>query len=111
MEKKKSTEEKPPENTINEKIKDFPDKNSLKELDDLCQIKHALDLANTKINEKAINKILKEKPFIVPVILGKPKSENEKEKESKKEEKKRLLRLLSILYVSFWYNKNIEKKF
>ena len=88
MEKKKSTEEKPPENTINEKIKDFPDKNSLKELDDLCQIKHALDLANTKINEKAINKILKEKPFIVPVILGKPKSEKEKEKESKKEEKK-----------------------
>ena len=44
---------------INEKM--------LKELDGLCELKHQLDLSSTKINQKAINKIIKEKPFIVPV--------------------------------------------
>ena len=55
-----------------------------REFDDLCSIKHHLDISTTKINEKAINKITKEKPFIVPVMYKKPKKEEQKEsKESK----------------------------
>ena len=75
----------------NEKKEEEIDKNLIKEineLNNLCQIKHQLDLSHIKINEKAVNKILKEKPFIVPVISRKPiKKSNENKKEEKKEKK------------------------
>ena len=65
---------------INEKL--------FRELDDLCKIKHQLDLSYTKVNEKAINKILKEKPFIVPISIKKSNSHKSKEqKEEPKEQK------------------------
>ena len=68
----------------NEKKEEEIDKNLIKEineLNNLCQIKHQLDLSHIKINEKAVNKILKEKPFIVPVISRKPiKKSNENDK-------------------------------
>ena len=38
------------------------------EVDSLCELKHQLDLSHTTINLKAINKITKEEPFIVPII-------------------------------------------
>ena len=59
-------------NVINEKL--------FHELDDLCTLKHQLDLSHAKINDKAIKKILKEKPFIVPVIFKKPQKIEEPKK-------------------------------
>ena len=80
---------------IEDKIEDKDSKeikNSFKELDKLCEIKHNLDLCQIKINEKAINKVLKEKPFKVPVMYKKhkkdlKKEENEKEPKEEKEKK------------------------
>ena len=62
---------------INEKL--------IKELDNLCELKHQLDLSHTKINTKSINKILKEKPFSVPLICLQKKKEilEEKNKQEK----------------------------
>ena len=78
----------------NENIQNAEDKKSkineklFRELDDLCTIKHQLDLSHTKINEKAINKILKEKPFIVPVIFKKPQKIEETKKSQESTESK-----------------------
>ena len=60
----------------------------LQELDDLCTLKHQLDLSHAKINEKAINKILKERPFIVPVLFKKPKTEESINKSKESNESK-----------------------
>ena len=59
----------------------------LKELDNLCELKHQLDLSHTKINVKAINKITKEKPFIVPVIYPNKNKEEVKENSNKEKDK------------------------
>jgi len=62
----------------------------IKELDSLCELKHQLDLSHTKINIKSINKILKEKPFMVPLVcLQKRKEIETKEKNEIKEEKEK----------------------
>ena len=81
----KSTEKdnNPQNHEKNEKL----NKNIFKELDSLCELKHQLDLSHTTINIKAINKIIKEEPFNVPIICLQKKSENI-EKTSDKPEKK-----------------------
>ena len=74
IEEKINPEDLENEEKVNEKL--------FRELDDLCTLKHHLDLSTTKINEKAINKITKEKPFIVPVMYKNPKKEDQKENKS-----------------------------
>ena len=88
-EKIKSTEKdnNPQNHEKNEKL----NKNIFKELDSLCELKHQLDLSHTTINIKAINKIIKEEPFNVPIICLQKKSENI-EKTNDKPEKKRKYR-------------------
>lgn len=59
------------------------------EINDICELKHKLDLSVIKINEKSINKVLKETPFTVPITCKKfikePKIEEQKEQEKKGE--------------------------
>ena len=71
------------------KNKEILDEKLFKELDNLCELKQLLDLTHIKINEKAINKALKERPFKAPIIYKKPnKDKKEEEKEKKEEEEK-----------------------
>lgn len=80
IEEKKDLKDIENEEKANEKL--------FREFDDLCSIKHHLDISTTKINEKAINKITKEKPFIVPVMYKKPKKEEQKESKDSKDTNK-----------------------
>ena len=78
--------EKNEENSDNEEIKkekEELDKNIFKKLDNICELKHQLDLSKIKINEKAINKVLKEKPFMVPIMYKKSKKQQKEEKKPK----------------------------
>ena len=78
--------EKYEENSDNEEIKkekEELDKNIFKKLDNICELKHQLDLSKIKINEKAINKVLKEKPFMVPIMYKKSKKQQKEEKKPK----------------------------
>ena len=81
----KSTEK--DNNPKNKEKEEKLNKNIFKELDSLCELKHQLDLSHTTINIKAINKIIKEEPFNVPIICLQKKSENI-EKTNDKHEKK-----------------------
>ena len=70
--------------------KEILNENLIKELDSLCELKHQLDLSHTKINIKSINKVLKEKPFMVPLVcLQKRKEKETQEKTEIKEEKEK----------------------
>ena len=72
------------------KNKELLDEKIFKELDNLCELKNLLDLTHIKINEKAINKALKEKPFKIPIINKKLyKDKKEDEKDTKEEEKEK----------------------
>ena len=77
---------------FDEEVKEFKkelfDNDLFKKLENICELKHQIDLSRTKINEKAINKIIKQKPFMVPVIYKKIKIEKEEEKIEKEEKKK-----------------------
>ena len=84
----KGKNEKKSNDVENKKENEILDKNIFKELDNLCEIKHQLDLSKIKINEKAINKVLKEKPFMVPVFYKKPKSQQKEETNSNDENEK-----------------------
>ena len=84
----KDKNEKKSNDVENKKENEILDKNLFKELDNLCEIKHQLDLSQIKINEKAINKVLKEKPFMVPVFYKKHESQQEEETNSNDEKEK-----------------------
>ncbi len=80
------------ENKSNEeqtkKGKEFFDKNLFNRLDNICELKHQLDLSQIKINEKAINKVLKEKPFMAPIVYKKYKDKQKEEPKPKDEKEK-----------------------
>ena len=79
------------EEEVKEVKKEIFDNDLFKKLENICELKHQIDLSCTKINEKAINKIIKQKPFMVPVIYKKIKIEKKEEEniEIEKEEKKK----------------------